>query len=151
MTGVNDRSRHPLEMSRRSAATLQYRPARAGLLLHLLQIRSAAACTPSYAPPPPQPRGAPPASPSATRRCRASQPGSDIIGSPDQIFIPALAWPGYRLYWNSAPRRHCTVLQPRYQTTCYSIIQPDCELCVRIAHVWGCRLFTGFYLRAICP
>ena len=29
-----------------------------------------------------------------------------------------------------------------------------CSICyrtVRIAHVWGCRLFTDFYLRAICP
>ena len=56
-----------------------------------------AAGTPSYAPPPPQPRGAPSPSPSGTDTLAEPLSGSHRIGSPDQIFIPALAWPGHRL------------------------------------------------------
>ena len=55
----------------------------------------AATGTPSYAPPPPQPRGAPSAAPSSARRCGDSaRPPFSI--SHLFIFLPALVWPGYR-------------------------------------------------------
>jgi hypothetical protein len=55
----------------------------------------AAAGTPSYAPPPPQPGGAPSAPPSVARRCGATQLNLPFSISHLFIFLPALVWPGY--------------------------------------------------------
>ena len=54
----------------------------------------------TYAPPPPQPRGAPSAAPSSVRRSPpvrsdSAQPPFSISHS--FIFLPALVWPGYRV------------------------------------------------------
>ena len=58
----------------------------------------AAAGTRTYAPPPPQPRGAPSAAASPARRCGATQQPSPFFESPESPRQRMKPWPGYRLY-----------------------------------------------------
>jgi hypothetical protein len=101
------RRSHATDNARQTRASTRRRPRERGLLRYSAGQRApvcfytsyrvclAAAGTPSYAPPPPQPGGAPSAPPSVARRCGATQLNLPFSISHLFIFLPALVWPGY--------------------------------------------------------